>query len=144
MGASEQRIRSNSWRSGQTSRSGSSQIRRAGFPGLRAQLRQRWHFLEQSSPYAPRDRADQRHGFMGQPVFTLLDVAGTVRHSLDGRCPFRFFTYRGVRRCIGPVFNFLHSAGAINHPMQRTKVQACARRWRGFEKCGVTIDVRVD
>ena len=80
---------------------------------------------------------------MGQPVLAVLDVARTIRNSLDGRNAFRPFAYIGLRRRLGSVLDFLHSARAIDHQMQRPKVKASSRRRQGSEKRGVAVDLLV-
>ncbi len=75
--------------------------RRPRISRLCAQLCQRGHFLEQPSPHAACDRANQWMGAVGESVLAVLAVAGAVRDPLDGRNAFCAAAHRELWRGAG-------------------------------------------
>src|SRR2546429_2126492 len=69
----------------------------AGISHLRSQLRLPRDLLEQPSPHAARDPADQWRDPLGEPASAVLAVAGAVYHRLDGREPFLAAADRDLR-----------------------------------------------
>ena len=95
----------------------------AGLSQLRAELRLRRHLLEQSPPHAPCHRTRHRRHALGKSSSSVLALAVSVRHRMDGRKPLRTDTIGALRPRSADGGRRLLDLAATHHRLPRPRLR---------------------